>query len=261
MLRARHLRIQGGHLGLQGGYRSAATPKDLHADLRQLLVPRRELVDVTTLQEVVAPSQNLPVPAVSREVGGLYLGRESIDEVAPGLRPSGENDQILPSERNDTGPRARLTRDDPATIFTLRDAPAHLSLDISSRHTSAQGGSRRTPERQIHRLGATKRSSHEQDTHRFQEVGFPLGVGTAQDVETGFRMEGKGAIITKFSDRYPLDEHPMFAPMRTSNSHRHDNTQRTFLLEAFDDSGTQTVLQFEHNLLRRLCAQRIQHVA
>ena len=198
---------------------------------------------------------------MSREVGRLYLGREAIDEIAPGLRSSRENGQILPSEGNGAGPRARLTRDDPPTILALRDAPAHLSLDISSRHTSTEGGGRGTPEGQIHRLGATKRSSHEEDAHRFQKVGFPLGVRTTQDVETGFRMEGKGAIIAKFSDSYPLDEHPMFAPMRTSNSHRHDNTQRTFLLEAFDDSGTQTVLQFEHNLLRRLRAQRIQHVA
>jgi hypothetical protein len=210
---------------------------------------------------VVARSQNLPIPAMSREMGGLYLGREAIDEVAPGLGSSREDGQILPSKGNGTRPRARLTRDDPPAIFSLADASAHLALDISTRDTSAEGSRGSTPEGQIHRLGATKRSSHEQDTHRFQEVGFPLGVGTTQDVQAGFRMEGKGAIITKFSDSYPLDEHPMFAPMRTSNSHRHDNTQRTFLLEAFDDSGAQTVLQFEHDLLCGLRAQRIQHVA
>jgi len=61
-------------------------PKDLDADLGQLLVPWRELLEVTTLKQVVTPSEDLPVPAMRREVRRLYLGREAVDEVAPRLR-------------------------------------------------------------------------------------------------------------------------------------------------------------------------------
>src|SRR4029450_106826 len=45
------------------------------------------------------------------------------------------------------------------------------------------------------------------------------------------------------------------------NPHGHDNTQGSVLFEAFEHSGTQTVLHLDQNLLAALRAERIEHVA
>src|SRR5215467_7488448 len=261
VVRACHLRIEPCHLDLQGGYRLPASRQDLHTDPGQLLVPRRKLLYLAELQEMVTSSEHLPIAAVGSQVCGLDLRGKSIDEVSARLRSATQDGQILPSERNGTSPRTALSVHHPSPVFRLSDAAAQLPHDVATHHGAVDRRRSSAPKRQVYRLGTSKRASNQQQSECLEEVGFPLGVRPAQDVETAIRMEGKGTIITKISDRHPLDAHPMFAPMRTSNSHRHNNTERTFLLEAFDDSGAQSVLQFEHNLLAVLRAERIQHVS
>src|SRR5678816_2143848 len=52
-----------------------------------------------------------------------------------------------------------------------------------------------------------------------------------------------------------------FRSHERSNPHGHDNTQASLVLEAFEHSGAQTVLQFDQNLLAVLRAERVEHVA
>ena len=225
-----------------------------------MLVPGLDL-PAASLQQMIPARQDPAIPRMGGEMRRLELARKAVEEIPTRLGTAVEDPEILPAERNGASPGAPLARHDPPTVLATTQFAAEASRHLASRELARQRGGGRVPAREISRLGTAKRASNEKDAKSFEEVGFALGVRTAQNIERRFRAEREGAIITEIFKRNPLDEHPLSAPMRMSNSHRHDNTQRPLLLEAFDHSGAQTVLQFHHDLLGGLRAQRVEHIA
>src|SRR5262249_712967 len=84
-------RVPARELGLQRGPRFPSTAEQVHADRRELLVPRPEPrrqpgIDRPLLQEPVAARQNLTEADERRRVIGVEPGSEPIDEVTAGRR-------------------------------------------------------------------------------------------------------------------------------------------------------------------------------
>src|SRR5215470_9991074 len=120
---------------------------------------------------------------------GLDLRGKPIDEVPARLRSATQDGQVLPSKRNGTRPRAALSVHHPPPVFRLGDAAAQLSPDVATHHGAGDHRRSYAPKRQVYRLGTSKRAPNQQQSECLEEVGFPLGIRPAQDVETAIRME------------------------------------------------------------------------
>src|SRR4029077_19262701 len=94
--------------------------------------------------------------------------------------------------------------------------------------------------------------------------GLTLSVPSSEEIQPARRAIREGAIVTKIDELNAPYQHPLRLPFceRKSflNSHRHYNTAVPFLRGASDDSGAQSVLEFEHDLLVLDGPDRVQQI-
>jgi hypothetical protein len=161
LVRSRQLRVEARDLAFEGIHGLAPPREDLHAGLRQLLIPGLEMLALPSLKEVIAPSQDLAVASVGRPMRRLDLGREAIHEIPPCLGAARENGQVLPAKRDGARPRAPFARHGPSAVLALGNAATDFPRDLASHHGATQRCAGGSPARKIRGLGASEGASHE----------------------------------------------------------------------------------------------------
>src|SRR5262245_15688771 len=213
-------RVQSRYLPYQERHGSPAMRQNLEAHLDQLLVPRiqagrrRHCVPTpTSLEQPVAPRQNLPVSPIRRGIWRVKLGDKPIDEVPPSLRPTGDDTEIGPDKRNRPSPCTSLPTHGPREIFPGSENTADGDRQASTSHLAIHRGTATPPTRHFGGLRAAEGPAHEQNTESFEKVRLTLGVRPSQNVEAGRWCEVEARIVPKIRKFYLVNVHPNSAPM------------------------------------------------
>ena len=191
-------------LGLQRRGRAAATADQLHADDGELLVPRGQASDQDALrqpllQESIAPRQDLPEPDEGRPMRGIEPGGEAIEKISPHRGHAVDDLEILPAERDRARPfRRRLARVLPGPVLEPVQRPPDRPLRFAANEVAGEGCGFGSPARNLSEPGGPEGPSRDDESERFEEVGFALRVRPADDVQAGRRAPRKGAVIPDF---------------------------------------------------------------
>src|SRR5262249_54262815 len=177
--------------GLQRGHRLPPTAEQVHADRRELLVPRPEPrrqpgIDRPLLQEPVTARENLTEADERRRVIRIEPGGEPVDEVPAARRPPVHDLEILPPERDRARPlRSRLACRLPSAVLKPRERPANGPARLTPDKVARKGRALGPPAGQFGRPGSAERPPSDDETEGLQEVGFALGVRPSNDVQMG----------------------------------------------------------------------------